>query len=597
MAVQGFLSVLAVFWLTAVYVGCGESILLLLRMTDQYKGSIRGLVSFALGFGVVGNAVMLLGFFGILTPLSVILIPSLLSIPSLIVLRRLNLTAIVRQVLSSLSSYKRACPLFFYLLILLVVGYWARSLLPPTGFDGLMYHLSTVKLYLREGGFWDIYFNPQTDFPMLTEMHFMIGLALKNDIVAKGIAFIQLVAATILVLKLTSEIIENKKALILSILIFMTLSVIIANGSNCDVDIGQALWTVLAARLLYDYLRDSNLKKLLVLSVIAGLAVGSKIFGVFVVPLLSILFIVYRKRDVFSSRTMAELSILIIIPCLIGAPWYLKSLAYNGTLFLGKTGEVHSAYISFWPAFFSGLTDMAKRVISAPWMYTLFPSEHEGDAFGPIFIIVLPWLLFIKGKPERVKFYLLASVLYLLQKIAMDSFVLERGSSIRYTISTLVFLVPPTVWTLFRLKKLMPAQFRIIYTLVLIIITTNGLVFFKRYNREWIAHALQRNRSEYLHSVLPEYAVIEKINSLPDDSVVMPVYNFSEYLIDIPYINSYRSYDSTKDMLRDLKEKNIGYIFGNNTLDTAENKNPFPQISNKELIFEANGFTLFRLDH
>jgi len=71
----------------------------------------------------------------------------------------------------------------------------------------------------------------------------------------------------------------------------------------------------------------------------------------------------------------------------------------------------------------------------------------------------------------------------------------------------------------------------------------------------------------------------------------MPVYNFSNYLLDVPYVVSYRSYPDLNEMKRDFTEKNIRYVFGNNTLDTAENRNPFPQIKEKELVAAKNGFT------
>ncbi|MFW5774947.1 MAG: hypothetical protein ACOCW2_01540 [Chitinivibrionales bacterium] len=600
MALHILLSIVTVFWLSIVYIGSGAFLLRLLRMDTLWNRATRGLVAFALGFGVVGNGIMILGFAGRLNTVSIVMLLAIVSVPAFFMLTRLKLRPLISDVRVQISLYYRQAPFLSTLSGLLLIGYWARSLLPPTGFDSLMYHLSTVKLYLQRGGFWDIYFNGQSDFPMFTQMHYAIGQALHNDIIAKGISFLVFAAAAALVVELTRTLTRDRKAHLLSLLIFMTLPVIIPNGSTCYVDISQALWTVLSIKLLID-MRTSGvgMNRLFVPAFIAGLSVQSKIFGIFTIPLLITALVVIRKRDIASRRGFAELLLLAGIPLVMVLPWYAKSIVYNGSILLRAGDSLYSVgqQSSVVVHFLELAVDFVKRTITAPWHYSLFPSQHRMNTVGPLFLMVLPFMLFLRSIPARVKLYLLMAAVYLFQITLMDSVVLQKGSSIRYTMSALFLMIAPTVWVLIRLKTHLPSTHRFIHSLVLITIILNACVFFKRYNREWLALLTMKTRHQYLRSVLPEYAVIEKINSLPDDGVIMPVYNFSQYLIEKEYITAYRQYSSNEEFLKDLKQKNIRYFFGNNTLRVEENSNPFPEITEKKLVFEKNGFTLYRLTY
>lgn len=600
MALQIILSIIVVFWLFIIYAGNGILVLRMLKLDQVWNKPTLALTAFALGFGMIGNSIMILGFIGKLSTFYIIILLCFFSGPAIFGISRVNLLTLFKRLLKKFQSYYREAPFFSVLSVLLLFGYWARSLLPPTGFDSLMYHLSTIKLYLKRGGFWDIYFNGQSDFPMFTQMHYAIGLALGNDIIAKGISFLFFMAAAVLVFDLTRSLTRNRNAHLLSLLIFLTLPVIIPNGVTCYVDISQALWTVLSIKLIYD-MRKANTRvcQMLVPAFIAGLSVQSKIFGILTIPLLIAVLLVTRKRDLVSRCGLVEFFILVSVPILMALPWYAKSIAYNGTVLLragdtlmvdGKQGNVFVNLLAF-------AGDSIKRTITAPWHYSLFQSQHRMNTFGPVFLMVLPFMMFMRSIPARAKLYLLMAALYLIQIILMDTVVLQKGSSIRYTMSALFFMIPPTVWVLTEMRSHLPSIHKFIHSMVLVTIILNAVVFFKRHNREWFALLTMKTRKEYLRSVLPEYPVIEKINSLEDNGLIMPVYNFSEYLIDKEYITAYRKYGSRDEFLQDLKRKNIRYFFGNNKLHMEENRNTFPEINEKELVYEKNGFTLYRLTY
>lgn len=588
MALYSILSIVAVLCLFYIYTGLGITVLNLLKFKnrDCYLSTL--LIPFAIGYGIIGN---LLTLFGYLQVISIYTILLLLILASLISLLSLNeILKLNQQIVKSLLTFKT----FFnqnrivsILLVIMLLGYFVRSLLPPTGFDGLMYHLSTVKLYLQKGGFWNIYFNPQSDFPMLTEMHFMIGLALKNDIITKGISFLLFLLVLILIKETSKYLLLSFKESCLSILIFMSLSVVVANVPNCDVDIPQALWAGIAILIMLEYDNNRSRKNIYIAVFIAGLSVQSKIFGVFIIPIILILLYIYFKKNIKNNK---ELFIsATIIPILMGAVWYVKSIVFTGAIIPGKIGEK----ISFVDegSFIIQMYDLLKSVVFAPWHYSLFPSWHRGDTIGPIFIMILPFLFFV-GRNKRVNLILITCLIYVLQISIMDIFILKHGSSIRYMLTILMLLSPVVVYVLSNLDKSISKK--VLYTFVIVSISINVIVFIKRYHQDWIALLRQSNRNEYISSILPEYDVIMRINQLSDNQVVMPVYNFSEYLIDKNYITAFKKYSSKEVFLKDMEKYNIGYVFANNVLDTSENINPYPFID-KELVFNSNGFYLYKI--
>lgn len=585
MALYSILSIIGVLLLLYIYVGIGTFVLKLIKY-DIPLNSIRHLIlAFALGFGIIGNILTIFGYLQFLSPLKIIFL--LIFSFTLASFSYRDIQETVKFTYCQFGNLFKSNKILGSLLIIILICYFLRSLLPPTGFDGLMYHLSTVKLYLSKGGFWDIYFNPQTDFPMLTEMHFMIGIALGNDIIAKGISFLLFIMTLLLIMDISKMICGTDKGQLLSVLIFSTLTVVIANVPNCDVDIAQALWSALSILLIIQYRQSNNIKDLLLSAVIAGMALQSKIFGVFILPVLFYLLISYYKKDCFKHKK--KVIVFLLIPLAMGMVWHVKNYIYNETIFSNGLGISLSNETD--GSFFYVVLYYIKSVITAPWHYSFYPSLHRGDTVGPIFLMVLPFLFFVKISKNE-KLLLISGLIFLLQVLLMDTFILKHGSSIRYIITVLIIFTPIVVNVFDKITS--EIYKNILFAFVVLTVGLNTLVLIKRYHKDWLAIIFQKSRDEYLLSILPEYEVIKKINSLSDDKTVMPIYNFSEYLIKKSVITAHKKYDNSIELREDIKKFNIGYIFANNVLDTSENSSSYPFIS-KTLLFQANGFYLYKV--
>lgn len=590
MPLQILLSCVAVTWFSFIYLGLGTFAFNLLRLQTVPGNGLSLIVKFALGFGIIGNILTVMGFFNLYSSRFIIIILVSASLISL-----MSFSSLIRQLSAVTFSFynsffiKPGFWLFFFLLM--IAGYMARGLLPPSGFDELMYHLSTVKLYLREGGFWDIYFNPQSDYPMLSQMHYLAVLALGNDIICKSLSSLLFFIHLGLIFLVSKDLSKDKKIAFFSVIIFATLPTIVANASSCYVDIHQSLWSMLGLFLLIKYSETQSKGILYTAAFCAGLAVQTKIFGILIVPVIAIIHCYcswINKGRLISRRILTELFVLVVIPIAMGSLWYYKSMLYNQTI-----GSVKSISLvpdkNILPSAISFLRDL----ITFPWTYTIFPSLHRADTSGPLFLMVLPFLPFVKIKSQKVNIYLLAAFAFMLQLLFIDNFIAKSASG-RYIIFVLALLVPLIPYTLSHLT--LHNTRKILSVSVIVSVLFGGAVFIKRYNKEWMALLKQNSRDEYYLSVLPEYDVIQKINSLGSDKKVLLAYNFSEYLIDIPYVTAYRKYESPREMIDDLSSKSVGYIFANNKFDTLENRISYSEIREyMEPLYNANGFYLYRL--
>ncbi|KMQ50979.1 hypothetical protein CHISP_2121 [Chitinispirillum alkaliphilum] len=590
MYVQILLSIPVTLWFSFIYVGVGDLVIKKLKLNESFSQELSFVIRFALGFGIIGNLITLMGFFNLYSSVAIIILLITLTVVSLssVYSDLPNLIPFVKSIPSRLPlSHNKFWTAFA---LLLLIGYTARGLLPPTGFDTLMYHLSTVKLYLQEGGFWDIFFNPQSDYPMLSQMHYLTALAIGNDIICKGISTILFFLHLTLIYHISIDLSQNRKSAFFSVLIFATLPTIVANASSCYVDIHQSLWSLLSVSVLLKFYENKNYNILLIAAFCAGMAVQTKIIGIFIVPIL-ISIILYQKRGKTVQKSdVWEMSAIIIIPSIMGAVWFFKSHLFNQTVL---SSMPLSADMQGRSAVFT-MTSFIGRFITAPWTYTIFPSFHRGDTFGPIMLMVLPFIVFLK-RDKKVNIYLLAAAVYLLQIIFMDTFVLNtsRGTSGRYVIFILAVLVPLVPYTLKNIRYIYVKN--VLNFCVIVSILLGGGIFFKRYNKDWIALLTIKSRNEYYSLQLPEYDVIQKINSLTTNKKVLLAYNFSEYLIDLPYIVAYKKYNDSEEMVFDLKSNNVGYIFANNKFDTLENQSSFSEINEYiKPIYNSKGFYLFR---
>lgn len=607
MALRFLLSGMATLVLFALFTGLGSAALSIFRL-GRLQGVFWLLVRIGLGFGITGNVLMLLCFLRVAHPPVIIGFLCLTFLATLPFLKTplIELSAYWNPIRSSAFRH----PFLSGACVFMLVGYLVLGLFPPTGFDALMYHLSVPKLYVNQGGFWNVFFNPQSDYPMLTEMIYMIGIALGNDSICTCTSYVIGLLLVCAIAYASRRFLQSgARELLWAVLVFGTSTSVIAGWTACNVDMAQALWTLLAVFALERYLNTRGRRYLVVCALFAGMALETKIFGIFVLPVLCVrliadsLFFYFRRgaarpgRAAF-SRNWIPCIVIIVIALLVGAPWYLKALCFKGTILslshesiegqgLATPMNIHATSLAI-----QTVLNTVVRIVTAPWTFSLFPGQHQGDTFGPLFIAVLPFLL-LTGAPRKARFLLGAAGAYWVSVLLLEMLFVQGGSSIRY--STFIIAVGAAFipWTVFRLRS---RFLRSMTALMMLSMVVLGMVLFvKRYHHEWNALITGKTRDAYYSKVIREYTVIAYINGLTDGKTVMPVYNFSDYLINVPYVTAYRTYRNPAEMRADLLARNVGYIFANNRFDTTENRRAFPELMEKTCVAAANGFYVYKL--
>jgi hypothetical protein len=598
MVVQIFLSLCSTLCLFLLFWGMGSLLLsrwcLNISMEEPLLDACAGI---GLGFGIAGNVVMALCFFHCATPAVLRWLSAALFFVSIPLAWRQR-DIIAHCATSLFRSLRLAHPLITTAFLALGTGYFFRGLLPPSDFDGLMYHLAIARLYLENGGFFHVFFNPQANFPMLTEMNFMLGLAWGNDIICKTMSF-GLGAMTLAVIAaLCKRHCSDSRLALSACLVFLTFTNTIGNMNDCCVDIPQAVWTLMSVLFMERFLENGRLRYALCAGVFCGMAMQTKIFGVIALPILFVQLLSAAKTR-GAKRTWIGATAVFVPALLLALPWYGKSFMFSGTILSISHGTIegqglaHPMGVAARSPLLYWLINIVVRIVSAPWAFSLFPHLHQSDSFGPLIMAVLPFMLFVPV-PPRVRSLLLYAGIFLAGILFMEMWFIPGGSSIRYSTFILMLSSPLIVWTVSQLTS-HPAIRRMCAVFVIIMVVFGMALFAKRYYRDWKALATNMPRDAYYASVLPEYPVIKAINSLRGGTAVMPVYNFSNYLIDVPYVAAYRRYGSLSDLKADFREKNIRYIFANDKLDTCNNRNPFPEITDKVCVAAANGFYLFRI--
>jgi hypothetical protein len=292
------------------------------------------LFSLSLGLGVLAYGVVLFGFLGILTWWGMFILmaaATALGWPY-------NLETVIQfpQDIKRFAIWFREIGIYGKgfaiasgsILLLSIL----QALRPPTGVDGLIYHLQGPKLYVQAQRMYPTPEFTPGGFPFTVEMLFTLGMVFGSD------TFAQLIHLTYGVLLLVAIYIFGRRYLkaeaggmAAAMLLGMPIFPIWATMPY--IDLAWALYEFLGLYLLllvWDQ-RDSWGEALA--GVLVGFALGSKYLalgGVFVLGLCGL----WRRRK-FGWKSIFKFAVLFgSVALLVGSPWYLKNWAwYNNPVY------------------------------------------------------------------------------------------------------------------------------------------------------------------------------------------------------------------------------------------------------------------------
>ncbi len=402
----------------AVLSGLGRAIMRRLLKIQNLNGFEDAFFSYALGLGVFGSAVLLLGLFNLLQA-PVILSMSALFIAIAIIFNR---DIVTRRD----SRNDPPAPLLAFVgwsfpfaallsLILLLQGFYALA--PEIFYDSLIYHLGLPNLYRMEGGIIPTPSNMYSGIPMLFQMVYTGVLFLGDETLAELIHWSTGIGIVAGMLGFGAR---CRKPLLgwIAAAIFFSTPLVGDNIMRAGVEVGISYWlfSSIYALALCWFVKGSPDEKpfWLLSSVLSGFVLAAKYTPWPYMVGLLVCFILLR----ISKR---EISFYFGVAGSFALPWILKNvLFYRNPIypFMHESFNPDASYPVLWRALHQDgwgrnwgaiLRDGRQlfEVVVHPWFMTV-RGMTDFDHVGPIFLLALPGICALRASSKEGKIFLWA---------------------------------------------------------------------------------------------------------------------------------------------------------------------------------------------
>ncbi len=510
------------------------------------------------------------------------------------------------------------------------------NLTPPTTRDVLIHHLAIPKLYIKNGGLYDIPFATFSYYPMNLSLLYTIPLLFNNDIIPKYIHMsFGLLTALIIFLYIKKKV--NTTYALTGSLIFLSIPIIIKLSTSAMVDLGLTFFSTFALLLIIKWIdSDFDLKWLIASAVSCGLALGTKYNALILFLILSFMVTFLNQRyQRKGTRSLLYGIFFIFISLLIYAPWGIKNIIQKGNpvypLYNNYLNIHHNSHSSKDDKYYSlpalgGPFGRRKLlygengldIILIPFRIFFQGRDNSGQYFdgvlNPILLIFIPFALFRHPYRRDMIILMTFSILYLL--FAFSS----HGMRIRYILP----IIPPmTIMTTFGIKRLSEIRsFRYPVLIITVLLLSYNTLYLNRYFRKTdpIPYITgKETRDEYLLKHRPDYGIFKYINdNLPADSKIMFLfmgnrgyYCDREYIYDTRYsgvtlMNQIRGSTYGDDIYHKQKKMGITHIlmdkrlllkFFRSELKGEEEIKRFQDYAKDHLkkVYSYNSFYLYKL--
>jgi hypothetical protein len=285
------------------------------------------------------------------------------------------------------------------------------ALLPPTGWDALVYHLQGPRLYLEAHRLIAVPENLYLNWPAQVEMLFTWGMLLKGDTLAKLFhwAFWPLTAALLYALTRRAA---NPHAGRWAVALWASVPFAAELAGVAYVDLAL---TAFVLGGVYAFLRwtDSRSDGWLALSgLLIGLAVASKYTAATWLGLLALLLIyhAWRHHRQPIAWIVGRTAGFVVVAGLVVTPWLVKNWFVTGNpiypFVFGGVGwnSTREAWLT-WPG--HGYSQNPLDYLALPWLATVLGTSRTPafDAtIGPLLLCLVPLVFLFRRRPRAVNY-------------------------------------------------------------------------------------------------------------------------------------------------------------------------------------------------
>lgn len=301
-------------------------------------------------------------------------------------------------------------PLVLLIVVLIVTG--LSSLSPPIKNDTLYYHLGLPKLWAIDGY---INFYPTIIFSVTALNSELLLTPILSAVSPEAAQFFVFLVGLMSIL-LLGEVFYSITggARVVAILSLSAVPLFISGLADAKNDYLTAGFSVMSALFYLEYLKIDKPKFILMAGIFAGLAAGTKTNALIFALAMFVVIILSRHR-------LKDIALFLTGAIVFGFPWYLKAFIETGNPFFPFYDSVfHSSY---WREIFDSynkatLPEIEHKsllnFITSPLRLSYLPDIFRGR-LGPLPLMLLPLLLFVRKIPRMVyKTLLISAVFYLI---------------------------------------------------------------------------------------------------------------------------------------------------------------------------------------
>ncbi len=409
------------------------------------------------------------------------------------------------------------------------------NLTPPIARDALIHHLAIPKLWIINGGFYEIKWADFSYFPMNIDLLYILPIYFNKDFIANFIHMSFGIGTALLIYLYLKNKISHIAGL-LGALVFLSTPIVVRLATQAYVDLGLTFFTT-ASILSFIRYRDGEFKefKWLVLSSTAmGFALGTKYNALIVWFFLSMSIVFIYSRDTGEQWRAAKCgAIFFFISLMVFSPWLIKNIILTGNplypLFQGGApamiSENHHA----------GFFQIRQMLYGESFWKTLFipvriffqgqdnSTQYFDGVLNPILIILSPFALVNKSFYRDKLFFISFTIFFILMVFFLEQKAFSMEQIVRYTLPVIPVLSILTVMGFINIwdKSMnLSTPFRNVLATILlaifILFMCKNVFYIENYyhNINPMNYILgKESRDEFIARHLSSYPAIQYINS------------------------------------------------------------------------------------
>jgi 4-amino-4-deoxy-L-arabinose transferase-like glycosyltransferase len=295
-----------------------------------------------------------------------------------------------------------------------LVASFVLGLRPAIAWDADTYHLTVPRLYIEHGGFREIPFLVYSNWPMATEMVFLLAMNFAGPVLANVVQ----IGFGLLIALLLVRLFRNSGGALpaaLATSLFLAHPVVLWELPIAYVDIAYASFALAAFVFVQSSFEEAGRGgfHLVMAGLACGLAAAAKPFGITVLFCVLPLVLWRERRGSLAGALRAGLR--VAVPCMaLLVPWLVKSWAYTSNPFYPFLYQVFDG--RYWSA------DLGREALNSqlaagmgrhPFDYLLLPvrvmllggpgNEHFDGRLNPIWIVLLPLTIIVGWRRPLVR--------------------------------------------------------------------------------------------------------------------------------------------------------------------------------------------------